>query len=433
MTFIFLEFQQLFLMVSATLILSIACVKRKSLYNYLIAYCFLTLGVFFRSFVFLNESFNIMAYIGYAIAMIITFLAVLNDYYRIFIKTKTRTSGSLMKTMLLFQSLLLSIEIMILVLALISVILLTRIYFKQRSPTYAFIGLSIFAAFISLFFSTLYTIGLDWTYEFSEGIDNIMYSFMLVTGIVALLENKIRESEIKYKEAYETSEFYKDLIAHDTANILQNMSTSLDIASIYCQKTETQKEMNNLIKTMEEQIQRGKTLIYNVHTITDFKTGTFSKRKVDIQNIIGKLIEYIPENYSEKNINFELRVDEGPHLIKANDFLLNIFENILTNAIKHNDNEKIEINIKIQRIKKNQNNLIRTEFIDNGRGIRDQIKEEIFSKEYTSTNLLRRTSLGLYLVKRIVESFNGEITVRNRIEDDHSKGSNFIILFPAIE
>jgi len=200
MTFIFLEFQQLFLMVSATLILSIACLKRKILYNYLISYCFLTLGIFFRSFVFLNEPFNIMAYIGYAITMIITFLAVLNDYYMIFIKTKTRTSKSLMKTMVLFQSLLLRIEIMILVLALISVILLTKIYFKQRSPTYAFIGLSIFAVFISLFFNTLYSIGLDWAYEFSEGIDNIMYSFMLVTGIVALLETRYENPKLDIKK-----------------------------------------------------------------------------------------------------------------------------------------------------------------------------------------------------------------------------------------
>jgi len=141
-----------------------------------------------------------MAYIGYAITMIITFLAVLNDYYRIFIKTKTRTSKSLMKTMVLFQSLLLRIEIMILVLALISVILLTKIYFKQRSPTYAFIGLSIFAVFISLFFNTLYSIGLDWAYEFSEGIDNIMYSFMLVTGIVALLETRYENLKLDIKK-----------------------------------------------------------------------------------------------------------------------------------------------------------------------------------------------------------------------------------------
>ena len=200
MTFIFLEFQQLFLMVSATLILSIACLKRKNLYYYLIAYFSLTLGVFFRSFVFLNESFNIIAYIGYAIAMIITFLAVLNDYYRIFIKKKPRTTGSLMKTLVLFQSLLVSIQIIILVLAVISVLSLTKIYFKQRSPTYAFIGLSIFAVFISLFFNTLYSIGLDWAYEFSEGIDNIMYSFMLVTGIVALLETRYENLKLDIKK-----------------------------------------------------------------------------------------------------------------------------------------------------------------------------------------------------------------------------------------
>ena len=38
--------------------------------------------------------------------------------------------------------------------------------------------------------------------------------------------------------------------------------------------------------------------------------------------------------------------------------------------------------------------------------------------------------LGLSLVRKILESYNGKIWVENRIEGDHTQGSNFKILIP---
>lgn len=38
--------------------------------------------------------------------------------------------------------------------------------------------------------------------------------------------------------------------------------------------------------------------------------------------------------------------------------------------------------------------------------------------------------LGLSLVKLIIEKYNGQIWVENKIKGDITKGSNFIILLP---
>lgn len=432
MSFIFLEFQQFFLMLSATIVMAIACLKRRDLSYWLLAYIFLTIGVLFRAFIYLVESFNVIANFGYVIAMFFTFIAISTDYYKTFLKTNKKSIRILHVNVLSIGIVSFSIILTTLIIAFINMILIIRLYLKKRTATYAFFGLSVFASFITLLFTGLYNWGIEWAYEFSEGVDNILYSFLLVTGIIALLENRIKESKIRYKDAYNRSEFYKDLIAHDTANILQNMATSLDIASIYIKDLEDHKEITQLIKTMEDQIQRGKNLIYNVRTITDFETGTYSKKNLDICDVIGKLIDYISESYTKKKINFKLNAKKDSFYVRANDFILNVFENIIINAIKHNDKDKVKISINIEEIEKDQKKYVQIEFIDNGRGIREQLKEEIFKKEYTSNNLLKRTSLGLYLVKRIIESFNGQIEVKNRVEEDHSKGSIFIILFPSI-
>jgi len=38
--------------------------------------------------------------------------------------------------------------------------------------------------------------------------------------------------------------------------------------------------------------------------------------------------------------------------------------------------------------------------------------------------------LGLSLVKKIIDSFNGKIWVEDKVKNDYSKGSNFTILLP---
>jgi signal transduction histidine kinase len=38
--------------------------------------------------------------------------------------------------------------------------------------------------------------------------------------------------------------------------------------------------------------------------------------------------------------------------------------------------------------------------------------------------------LGLSLVKSAIDSYGGEVSVKNRVKGDYSQGSNFIILLP---
>jgi signal transduction histidine kinase len=54
----------------------------------------------------------------------------------------------------------------------------------------------------------------------------------------------------------------------------------------------------------------------------------------------------------------------------------------------------------------------------------------IFQKGHKKDKNVRGMGIGLSLVKKIIESYNGEIWVENRIQNDKSQGSNFIMLIP---
>ncbi|MFX1419395.1 MAG: sensor histidine kinase, partial [Promethearchaeota archaeon] len=132
----------------------------------------------------------------------------------------------------------------------------------------------------------------------------------------------------------------------------------------------------------------------------------------------------------EKTINIQIDTPNKKFYVKANNLLINLFENILINAVRHNDNSIIEIFIRISKEQKGSKELLKIEFIDNGRGIPDQLKKKVFKRGFENRDdSIRSLGIGLSLVKKIIECYNGKIWVENKVTDDFTKGSNFIILF----
>ena len=66
-------------------------------------------------------------------------------------------------------------------------------------------------------------------------------------------------------------------------------------------------------------------------------------------------------------------------------------------------------------------------------GVSDDRKEKIFQRGFMEDKSVRGMGLGLSLVKKIIDSYNGQIWVEDKVQGDHSKGSNYIILIPQGE
>ena len=96
--------------------------------------------------------------------------------------------------------------------------------------------------------------------------------------------------------------------------------------------------------------------------------------------------------------------------------------------MKHNDNIEIEIFIRISDFEKENLKYVKLEFIDNGRGVVDSQKNEIFKRQEIKDQYSLGIGLGLSLVKRIINSIKGNVWVEDKIPGDHTKGSKFVIL-----
>ncbi|WP_456468565.1 sensor histidine kinase, partial [Archaeoglobus sp.] len=133
---------------------------------------------------------------------------------------------------------------------------------------------------------------------------------------------------------------------------------------------------------------------------------------------VAEAVREVAELYKEAEIVLNLE----SVTVKANEGLKTIINNIVHNALVHGKDDGIRI--KIETFSDEKYGIIRIS--DNGKGIPDEIKEKIFEEGFTTGE---GTGLGLYIVKRIVNIYGGEIEVKDNIP----KGTVFEIRIPKIK
>jgi len=244
---------------------------------------------------------------------------------------------------------------------------------------------------------------------------------------------ELDNSKNKIQEAFQRANFYKDIFAHDMSNILQGILSVAEVTKLQLGKTNDPNDILDIIGIIENQIIRGSKLILNVRKLSEVEELEEPLKLIDVCNLLKKAIGNLKNANQSHTIEIKVDSPNNNIVIQANDFLLDVFENLLMNAVKHNENPIIEITIRISEEEREGLNYLKVEFIDNGIGIEDSRKTTIFTRGSKENNFVGGMGIGLSLVNLIVERFEGKIWVEDRFMGDSTKGSNFIVMLPAIE
>ena len=246
-------------------------------------------------------------------------------------------------------------------------------------------------------------------------------------------EQKLRSSEKRYREAYNIANFYKDLFAHDINNILHIISSSAELISYYLGDSEKSKVIDDISNIIKKQVERGAKLVSNVHILSKLEEDEIHAQPTEICRLMENAIDFIKKSYNNRIIHINIDCDEDHITVNANELLQDVFENILLNGVKYNENSNIEIRIRVSKMCINNKKYNKIEFIDNGIGVSDDRKEIVFKRGNREIKGAKGMGLGLSLVKEILNTFNGKIWVEDKIKGDYSKGSNFVIILPELE
>ena len=241
---------------------------------------------------------------------------------------------------------------------------------------------------------------------------------------------QLSESQEKYQKAFEEVDFFKDLLMHDFNNVLSNIKASTELSLGLLLQPEKTEEIKELIEITMDQIDRGSKLVKNIHKLSELDKNEITLTKIDLCKSLKNIIKYVKNSNQERKI--KIRVDSFTKIVfvQANELITDVFENILVNAVKYNENPTIEIQIRISRHLIQKKSYVKLEFLDNGIGIQDERKKIIFQKSNGTSKNSKGMGIGLSLVKKAVLSYNGQIWVENKVKGDYSRGSNFVLLIP---
>jgi len=234
---------------------------------------------------------------------------------------------------------------------------------------------------------------------------------------------KLEESTELLKQSERESAWRE--VAQQIAHEIKNPLTPMKLNVQYLEKAFQEKDprLDKKVKNISEMlIAQIETLNKVAEMFSDFtKTKTRKFEKVNLSDIIKKAIQLF-KNHS--NTVFVFDAEQGITFVtKAYEKdLLQVFNNLIKNSIQSLEGSTDgTIEIKLSTA----NNVHIVEFSDNGKGISDDIKINIFKPYFTTKST--GTGLGLAIVKNIMNEIGGEITLKSTT----GKGTRFVLKFQA--
>ncbi len=228
------------------------------------------------------------------------------------------------------------------------------------------------------------------------------------------IENRARELLRKNKDLEE----FAYVVSHDLKRPLRNMYTLSDWLT-EDKDNDFDEETTKSLELIKEQIIQMDLLVegilnYSLQMDTEQVTKT-----VDVQHLVERIISV----NSHKNVQIYIQ-KPLPKLEFNESQLLQLFQNLIQNAIKHTDKKNVEIHIDYNQTATHHQFSIR----DNGPGIEVQYHEKIFQlfQKLEAETKGNSIGIGLALVKKILERTDGEIFVKST----KGSGTTFVFTIP---
>jgi len=275
----------------------------------------------------------------------------------------------------------------------------------------------------------------DSSYE-SIGMATFSKSKATVLYYVSIFESLWKQADLylqidvlfeKIKMRDQTHKKFIDIAAHELRNPIQPILGLAEVMRTNNSLGIKQKEeLLDIIISNAKKLQLFTDNLLEVNRIEN-KTFKLNTKRFDLIDLIKKTIKDVMQYVIEKQIVIKNTWTESLFVDGDPDRLGQVLYNLLTNAIKFSDRgTTIIVNIE-KRIDGKRNELV-VSVQDSGQGIDPKIKEKLFSKFTTKSNM--GTGLGLYISKNIVESHGGKIWAQDNKDD---KGTTFIFSIPLSE
>ncbi len=210
-------------------------------------------------------------------------------------------------------------------------------------------------------------------------------------------------AETKISELNEVIQLLYKSLKHD---LLNNLTVIKGYIEMY-QKS----GKKELLKWILKSIDQGTDSIRQMSKLESAISIGSTLKPYQLRKAIENVSTFFP------TVKFKIK-GEGEVLVDQ--AILSVVENIIRNAQIHGKTKRMDINIK------NAKKFVEISFTDFGKGIPSSIKNKLFQEgfKYGSSG---HTGLGLYIIKRTIGRYGGEVKIKNT----KPKGTSVILKLPS--
>jgi C4-dicarboxylate-specific signal transduction histidine kinase len=211
-------------------------------------------------------------------------------------------------------------------------------------------------------------------------------------------------------------------IAHELNQPLGASNLNIQFLRMKLEKGVLNPELGKeILDSLEEDNKRAATIVKSLRSI--FTEGESNAREVQLSDLITKVLNIVKPELKSKNIQIQLRVDDGLVIRVNSAEIEQVILNLVNNAAQALANSgTLQRRISIEAI--NAGKSVQLTVSDNAAGVPADFKSELF--ELLSTTKETGMGLGLWLCKHIVTRYSGSI----HYEDAIGGGAKFIIELP---
>ena len=244
------------------------------------------------------------------------------------------------------------------------------------------------------------------------------FTFLALTLVASIFVYQAVRRQIKLQHQQEN---FMMAITHELKTPIA--IARLNLETLLKHHLDEAKKQKLLLATLQE-TDRLNTLASNILVSSQLEGGRYrlSREELDLSDLVKTAVNDFKNRFPDRR--WQAGID--PEIDITGDALLLqiLVNNLLENAIKYSPKDGT---IECRLFKKNHTILLQV--IDEGTGIPDNEKKQVFEKFYRigneTTRTTKGTGLGLYLCKKIVEDHGGSI----RVTDNITRGCNFTVSF----
>ncbi len=274
------------------------------------------------------------------------------------------------------------------------------------------------------------------------GVDYITKPFQS-EEVMARIENQLTiqrqkkqlQQEIKEREKTEkTLKIYLHAVSHDLRNPV--LGFSLVLKNFLKQKQDNIEISRKILEQMAKSCDRQLNLINSLVENQQLEMGgiNLNLKPLNLVQLSQQLATEWQPMLKEKKAILSLDVAQDLPLVQVDsDRLWRVLENLMANALKHNE-PGVELTLKADIIRQERQDLnpqkIRCSLEDNGVGIDPKLAATLFERYHRGESAKKTLGLGLglYLCREIIEAHGGEIGVVT----EPGQGATFWFTLPIL-